>query len=80
MKVIGYDPDRLLRLESSGSMPTVTTWWLTQTDGSTVVHYEFEGHPGDLYGALSGNLEGQIKRGLEAQFASFKAYVEKQES
>lgn len=77
---IDYVPKRLLRLESSGSMPTVTTWWLTQSGESTVVHYEFEGHPGDRYGAPAGNVEGQIKHRLAAQFTSFKTYVEKQES
>jgi uncharacterized protein YndB with AHSA1/START domain len=80
MKIIGYEPNRLLKLESSGSMPTITSWWLTQTGKSTVVQFEFEGHPGGLYEIVSESIEGQIKRGLEAQLVTLKAFVDKQTS
>jgi uncharacterized membrane protein len=78
MEIVGYEPNRLLKQESSGSMPTVTSWWLESAAGGTNVHYEFEGRPGGMYDMIAPGLEGQIKRGLHQQVLNLKALLDGQ--
>jgi hypothetical protein len=80
MEIIGYEVNKLLKLESSGALPTITSWWLEPKGKSTDVRFEFEAHPGEMYDLVSVGLEGQIRRGLEAQLLGLKALVDRQAS
>lgn len=74
-EVVALEPNRLLKQESTGTMPTITSWWLEPDGDGTNVHFEFEGRPSDLYDMIAPGLEGQIRRGFEAQVQSLKALV-----
>jgi uncharacterized membrane protein len=80
MEIIGYEANRLLKLESAGGMPTITSWWLEPKGQSTDVRFEFEAHPSEMYDLVSEGLEPQIKRALEAQLLGLKALVDRQAS
>lgn len=75
-EIVGFERNCLLKLESTGTMPTITSWWLEPNSGGTEVHFEFEGRPSGLYEMVAPGLEGQIKRGLEAQLQSLKALLD----
>jgi uncharacterized protein YndB with AHSA1/START domain len=75
-EVIAFEPNRLLKLKSTGTMPTVTTWKLTPDGNDTLLHFAFDGEPGDLYDMISAGMEGAIKRGFQAQLQKLKAVID----
>ncbi len=74
-EIIGYHPNELIKQESTGGMPTITSWFLEPDGSGTLVHFEFEGRPEDLYAIVAPALEGQIKRGFEEQIQKLKALL-----
>ena len=80
MEIIDYQPNRLLKLKSSGTMPTITTWQLAAEGKVTRVQFNFEGEPGDLYDMIAPGLAGSIERGFEAQLQNLKALISKENS
>ena len=75
-EIVSLEPNRLLKLESTRTMPTITSWWLEPDGSGTQVHFEFEGRPGELYDMIAPGLEGQIKRGFEQQLQLVKALLD----
>ncbi len=75
-EVVAFEPDHLIRYNSSGTMPTVTTWRLEPEDEGTRLHFTFEGNPGELYDMIASGLEGSIKRGFEAQISNLKRLLD----
>ncbi len=72
MEITAWQPPSLIQLQSSGGMPTVTTWEITPEGSGARLHFTFEGEPGDLYDMIAPGLEGGIKRGFEAQIQNLK--------
>ena len=79
-EIVGLEPNRLLKLESTGTMPTITSWWLEADGSGTNVQFEFEGRPEGLYDMIAPGLEGQIRRGFETQLQSLKALLDAAET
>ncbi len=76
LEIVAIEPNRMIRFNSTGTMPTVTTWQLTPENGGTQLQFTFEGQPGELYDMISQGLEGSIKRGFEAQISKLKALLD----
>jgi hypothetical protein len=60
-------------------MPTVTTWKLTPDSSGTLLHFTFDGEPGELYDLISAGMEGAIKRGFQAQIQKLKVVIDGKE-
>lgn len=76
VEVLATEPNRLLRLRSTGAMPTVTTWRLEPDGDGTRVVLTFQGEPDELYDMIAAGMEGQIKRGFQAQIKNLAALID----
>jgi uncharacterized protein YndB with AHSA1/START domain len=74
-EVLAIEPNHLIRLKSTGAMPTITTWRLEPDGSGTRLHLTFEGEPGELYDMISAGMEGQIKRGFQTQIKNLAALI-----
>ena len=76
MEVVDFEQDRLFRLKSTGSMPTITTWRMEPKENGTFLRFDFDGEPGDLYDMIAPGLTGQITRSFEAQLRNLKTLLD----
>lgn len=76
-EVLAIEPNHLLRQQSAGAMPAITTWRLEPDGSGTRIHLTFDGAPGELYDMIAAGLEGQIKRGFQAQIKNLAALIER---